>query len=350
MIKKILSLIILATVSSTVAFAGNPDRIGEAGATHLLVNPWARSSGWGGANTACVSGLEAMRLNVGGLVRSDHNQIVFTNTDWFSGADIKINSFGVKLKLGESSAFGANVMSFSMGDFQRTTEEFPDGTLGSFSPNFTNIGVSYAYAFSEQTSGGVTVRMISESIADMNATGVAIDAGIQYQSRNERFKLGFSLRNVGPSMQYSGDGVDIRVKEDGNSNATARTMKSRVASFELPTVLNIGVAYVLTNPDSLINHNLTVAGNFMANSFGKDVIAVGLEYSYKDMLFLRGGYAYEEDVMDEELSTNAASGPSFGATFQIPYSGDKTFGVDYSYRDTYNQFTGIHSVGVTLNF
>ena len=26
--------------------AGNPDRAGQAGASELLINPWARSSGW----------------------------------------------------------------------------------------------------------------------------------------------------------------------------------------------------------------------------------------------------------------------------------------------------------------
>jgi hypothetical protein len=35
-------------------WAGNKDRAGEAGASELLINPWARSSGWGGANTASV--------------------------------------------------------------------------------------------------------------------------------------------------------------------------------------------------------------------------------------------------------------------------------------------------------
>ena len=28
--------------------AGNKDRVGQAGADELLINPWARSSGWGG--------------------------------------------------------------------------------------------------------------------------------------------------------------------------------------------------------------------------------------------------------------------------------------------------------------
>ncbi|MBI1185116.1 PorV/PorQ family protein [bacterium] len=343
----IYSLTILSILFCGTANAGNPDRIGEAGATHLLINPWARTSGWAGANTAGVSGIEALRLNVAGLVRSDHNEVVFARTNWFSGAGININAFGLKTKFGDYSALGVTIMSFDMGDFYKTTEYFPDGTLGTFSPSYTNIGISYAYAFSEQTSGGVTVRLVSESISNMSAMGVGIDAGIQYRSYDQRFKLGFALRNVGPSMKYSGDGIDHRVVEDGIMNPTARTMESRVAPFELPSILNIGVGYKVME---LPKGGLTLAGNFMANSFGRDVISAGVEYSYRDMLFLRGGFAYEEHIFNEALSTNVASGPSVGATFQVPYRDGKTIGIDYSYRDTYNKYKGIHSLGVLLTF
>ncbi|MBI3141397.1 MAG: PorV/PorQ family protein [Bacteroidetes bacterium] len=343
-ITRILGLLLMAGTTQ----AGNPDRIGEAGATHLLINPWARSTGWAGANSSSIMGIEAIRLNVAGLVRSSNNELAFTRTNWFGGAGININSFGFKAKLGDAAALGFSIMSFDMGEFYRTTEDFPDGTLGTFSPTYTNIGLSFAYAFSEQTSGGITVRMVSESIADMNAMGVGIDAGIQYQSINERLTLGFSLRNVGPAMSYSGDGVDRRATEDGVLNPTARTMKSRVAPFELPSVLNIGVGYkvLVLGAGSGVN----VAANFMANSFGRDVISLGAEYSYKNMVFVRGGFAYEEQIFNEELSTNVASGPTFGATFQLPYGEGKTLGIDYSYRDTYNKYTGIHTLGVLLGF
>ena len=49
------------------AKAGNEDRAGSAGATELLINPWARSSGWGSAGVSSVKGLEATFLNVAGL-------------------------------------------------------------------------------------------------------------------------------------------------------------------------------------------------------------------------------------------------------------------------------------------
>ena len=60
-----LSIILLMTFGySFNVIAGNEDRAGEAGASQLLINPWTKSVGWGGANTASVTGLEAMSLNI----------------------------------------------------------------------------------------------------------------------------------------------------------------------------------------------------------------------------------------------------------------------------------------------
>ena len=54
--KTIILAIILS--ASTAILAGNPDRIGQAGATQLNINGWGRSSGWGWASVSSVKGLE----------------------------------------------------------------------------------------------------------------------------------------------------------------------------------------------------------------------------------------------------------------------------------------------------
>lgn len=348
--RKLIIAIFTIALSLPSVFAGNPDRIGEAGSTHLLINPWARSSGWAGAFTAGYTGVEAMRFNVAGLAANQGNEVMFSRVNWLQGADININALAMKVQIGQG-ALGASIMTFDFGDFVRTTEQNPDGTLGTFSPSYTNIGLSYAYAFSAVTSGGLTVRMVSESIADLNATGVVIDAGIQYRSGVEnRFKLGFALRNVGPAMRYTGTGFDFRATPEGVSQATGRTVQSRSQPFELPSILNIGLGYdIFLTPN--MKHILTLSGNFMANSFGRDNIQVGAQYSYRKMLMLRAGYAYEQGVFDPEISTSVFSGPSAGATFELPLGkgSDNLFGVDYSYRLT-NNYNGVHSIGAKITF
>ena len=60
------AFILISFASLESGFAGNPDRKGQAGASELLINPWARSSGFGNANASSVKGLEASYLNIAG--------------------------------------------------------------------------------------------------------------------------------------------------------------------------------------------------------------------------------------------------------------------------------------------
>ena len=63
-IRKISFLCLFGLISfSLIAQEEGDSRTGEAGASELLINPWAQSSGMAGANTASVRGLESVFLN-----------------------------------------------------------------------------------------------------------------------------------------------------------------------------------------------------------------------------------------------------------------------------------------------
>ena len=89
---KYFGVLLLACAFTTNLSAGNPDRVGSAGASQLLINPWARSSGWGGSNIASVRGLESLYGNVAGLAFTDKTELIFSRSSWI--ADVPINSFG----------------------------------------------------------------------------------------------------------------------------------------------------------------------------------------------------------------------------------------------------------------
>lgn len=325
--------------------AGNPDRSGEAGAAQLLINPFGRSSGWGGANSASIRGLEAQMYNVAGLAFNDGTELLFTNTQWLQGSGVTLNAFGIAQKVGDGSSIGISVMSMSFGDVLYTTNENPDGGVGTFSPSLTNIGVSYAKAFSNSIYGGITLRIITESISDINGAGVTLDAGIQYVTGDdEQIKFGIALKNVGPKMKYKGDGLSLKSVLPGRDDQY--TVLMRAAGFEMPSLLNIGAAYDFHFGEA---HRLTPALNFCSNSFTRDQFTGGLEYSLKEFLMIRGGYTYENGMYDEADRTTVFSGLSAGMTVEIPFNRDSnsTFGLDYSFRDT-NPFGGVHSIGARI--
>jgi hypothetical protein len=345
-------------LSAPQAFAGNKDRSGQAGASELLINPWAASSGWGNAGMSFVHGVEAMYGNVAGITSCNTLDVNFTHTSWLVGIgnDTRISSFGFLARVGESSVLGLSFMSFSIGEIPITTTQNPDpGTLGTFKPNLMNINLAFAKSFSNSISGGFNLKIISESIKDMDGIGVALDAGIQYVTGPfDNVHFGITLKNIGPTMKFSGDGLSFKAFLVQGSTQQF-TMVQRVDDFELPTQLSIAAAYDWLFAET---NRLTIAGNFSSNSFTNDQITGGLEYAWKEMFMIRAGYTWEKGIWakggvenaDECMNINR--GLSAGVSVKVPLSKKENgmkLAVDYSYRDTYT-FNGTHSVGARIIF
>ncbi|MEJ2594508.1 MAG: PorV/PorQ family protein [bacterium] len=333
------------------SFAGNKDRSGQAGASELLINPWTRSSGWGNANMARVKGVEAIWGNVAGVAFTKGTQFEFAYTDWLRGTGTSIISFGLAQKVGDAGALGLQVMSMNFGEVEITTTNSPDGGVGVYKPNMLNFAISYSKSFSNSIYAGVVVKLISESIADVSAFGIAIDAGIQYVTgANEQIAFGIVLKNVGPKMKFSGDGLGIRVLIPGGAS-TLSTVEQRSLAFEIPAQLNIGASYDFLLP---AENRITLAATFVSNSFSKDQFVGGLEYSFRDIFMLRGGYTYENGMFDDintSENTNVNHGLSAGISLAIPLNKEKGsfIGIDYAFRETVS-FNHNHTLGLIFNF
>ena len=295
-----ISFICLFSLISFSALAQGNGRTGEAGASELLINPWSQSSGWAGANTASVKGVESVFLNVAGLTRLDGTELVFSHSNFL--ADIAINGFGFAQKIGDSGVLALSAMSLDFGDIERTTSENPDGTLGTYSAQFVNLALSYAYQFSYSMSAGITAKLISESAAELTANGFAIDAGVHYQTgANKQAQFGITLKNWGPRMDFKGDGDDITAVP--NASDYEMTLEFRSAAFELPTLLNIGGSYdfLIYNGEGSQMFRITVSETFVSNSFSKDQFLTGLELSYKEIVSLKVKLETKEKLLQEAL-------------------------------------------------
>lgn len=352
--KKIYITIISFTLLTTQLFAGNPDRIGQAGALQLNINGWARSagSGWSGVSTA--TGLEAMFFNLGGLAYSEKTELNLTSSQWLSGSDISINNFGFSQKLNNDGVFAISVSSFNLGDIQVTTVDQPDGTLGTYSPRHSNLTFGYSKRFTESISGGVAVKAFSEALPNLRSQGVAMDAGILYvtsSNKDNEFKqnnvrFGVSIRNIGPDAVYSGDGLSIKLINPNNNNLET-TVSQRAARYNMPTSVNISAAYDfrLDQNDVTYFHKLTPSLTFTNNAFARNQFTGAVNWAYKDVLEVRGGFVYEEGIFDYVQRTNAHTGLVAGVSFIPPMKGSSRFFFDYGYRHS-NPFGGTHSVGV----
>jgi hypothetical protein len=299
-----------------------------------------------------------MNLNIAGLAFTRGTEVIASNTRWLGGTDINIFSFGFAQKLGETGVLGLTFTSLDFGEIDVTTTNQPEGGIGTFDPNYLNIGAAYSKRFSNSISGGVVVRILSQATADVGARGVALDAGVNYVTgKNDAFKFGITLRNVGPPAKYRGNGLSIQA-EVPNQDKTL-TFERRTNDFELPSLVNIGASYdfyltdVTEGEDDegfYADHRITASGTFTSNSFTKDQIRIGGEYAFQEMFMARFGYVYESDTSDDDAATTTSVGPTFGATIEVPMGKNGgTFGIDYSYRVT-RTFDGSNAIGVRLTF
>ena len=346
-------VVILTALGGQAAMAGNDERRGTAGAAELLINPWARSTGWGGVNVAKARGLDAMFNNIAGLAFVNNIEVGYTNTILYGGKNGNnsggtINAFGLGIRVFESGVLGAYVMAIGFGDLPVTTYDSPEpGANGTFSPSYMNINVSYAHSFTNTIHGGVNFKLVTETTDNISGSGFAVDAGIQYVTGEmDQLKFGISLKNWGPSMKFGGTGHSLITINDAGNNFTVET---RAAEMELPTCLNIGLSY-----DFLIDQwdqRITIAGNFTSNAFLRDNYTVGIEYSLLNMFQLRCGYVMQPGIWDNTRAT-ANTGICAGASVDIPLSkkeGNTGLTLDYSYR-TASPLKGTHAIGATFRF
>ncbi len=342
------SLLFLLLFSSVaVAWGGNPDRQGEAGAGQLLVNPWARSAGLHSLNTSSVTGVDALFLNVAGLPRFNRTQLAVNHTRYLEGADIGLNALGFAQRVGRG-AFGLSLVSMDLGDLKLTTADVPEGSGATFNPSFFNMSLSYGHLFENRVSVGVAVKFVNESIPNAGASAVALDAGVQYVTgENDNFKFGISLRNVGGKMRFKGEGLGV---QNNSTNPTFNypiTFYQRSAEYELPSQLNIGASY-----DWLLGrHNrLSLLGTFTSNAFARDQFGSGLELLVGQMFTLRAAYKIEFDTPRRSTEATLDNGFSGGFSLSTPFKkgGESRLSIDYSYRNT-NIFRGIHSIGLRID-
>jgi len=338
------------------SFAGNKDRTGQAGAPEMLINPWARSTGLFGLGTANAGGLEAMKLNIAGLAQDSATEIGISHGIYLSGSSISINDVGIAQKMGEAGVIGMNIMSMGFGDIPVTDYFNPEG-YGTYHPQFLNISLGYAKQFSSHINAGVDATYVSEQINNISALGLAFGAGIQYVTgKRDNFHFGIALRNLGTNMRFTGTGFSINGDQPQSSPSYAVTQTYPSDKFEMPTYLNIGVAYDifldenhLADKDATPKHRLTALGSFTSNSFNNDYLGLGAEYGFKNLFMLRLAYRYENGIGSSATTTTMFTGIAAGATVQSRINGKgPMFAFDYSYRPTQRPANGVHMISLRL--
>lgn len=332
-LKNLFLFVAVHFVLSAVSFAGGENRVGNSAAAELLIPVGARDIAMAGSSIATSTGLDAMYWNPAGLARAEFaTNAVFSHMNYI--ADIGIQYVAVSTRFGDFGSLGLSIKSVGIGEIAVTTEDQPDGTGQMINPTLLNIGLTYSRMLTDRISIGASATLISERFGLVSATGVAFSGGVQYSglANVTGLSVGVAVKNLGPRMSFDGDGL---IREGIVSNASGSFYKVDAESFDLPSTIEIGLAYNYVLAEE---NMITVSGVFQNNNFSADEYKAGLEYHYANTFFLRGGYTFSDITKSAAIQSNDAVdrsqqifGFSAGAGLRYPV-GSLNVSFDYAFR------------------
>lgn len=336
--KRLIALMALALLlAAPRAQAQGDEAAGTAAADYLLLPMTARSAALGTTLTGGLSdlnGVEAIQSNPAALMTNAGTNALFSRTNYV--ADVGINYFGVAQRLGNNN-IALTVTAWDFGDIPLTSADLPDPDGLTYGASTIVLTGTYARQFTDRIAAGVTAKVVSESIDDVNASTVAFDAGMTYVVGESGLRFGVSLRNFGPKLTYGGNGLSRFVTFSDN-DATGFPVAIEAESFELPSLLNFGAAYTRAVAEDF---NFTVIGNFRSNSYNQDEYSGGLEFDFQRLVFVRGGFQIQED-----MDATFYQGWNVGGGVNLDVSGTN-FSVDYAFRGT-EYFDGINLISASI--
>jgi hypothetical protein len=325
--RKILIPIAMLLSFFMVLQAGDVSRLGTTSGTQLVIPVGAKALAMGGAPLGIISGAEAIYWNPAGISTSPKSEVLFNNMQYIAGIDVNYLAF--VFNGGNIGAFGLHLKALDFGAIEETTEAFPDGTGNTYSPTFLVTGLTYSRLLTDRIMAGVTGKVIYESIMETSAATLAFDLGVQYTFGRNLY-IGVVMKNVGGKMKYNGRNLERRFSIPSSSLISDDGFFRGVPlASDIPSTFSIGVSYnVNINEDN----GLIVNGSFNNANAASDLLTGGLEYGFRDLFFLRGGYGYNLQNSDDNIF-----GFSFGVGIKYPV-GNFDFYFDYAYRELTDYF------------
>lgn len=325
--RKLLAYIVLLTAPALALRAQllpqlGASRAGISALTFLKIDVSPRTAGMAGCGVAISGDGYSTQVNPAQLVDLEGFSLAASNTFWVAGINHAYASAALPTK--RAGVFGFSAISLSTGAMERRTEYQPDGTGEYFYASNTAIGVTWAKQLTEQFSWGVTAKYVNERLAEYTANTGVIDLGLLYKTDVKDLKFAVMLQSFGLNSKLRGNYVP-----DG-STVTALDLKN----YPAPTVFQLGASMI---PFKKENQSLTVGLQLNHPNDNAENIRIGLEYEYRQLLFVRAGYML--NVPDHNI-------PSMGLGVRTRI-GSHPLRLDYSVDPT--RYLGwIHRIGLTF--
>ena len=309
-IKKLIMLFLIFAIVPATVVADMHEKAGTTGASFLKIGVGARPTGMAGAYTGIADDLNSIYWNPAGLSNITTHEITAMHNVWLEGVSYEFLAY--KYPWRGWGNIGVAIYLLNSGKIKETKED-DSGNYGGegdkFSVSDWAFNLSYAREIVKAFSMGMNIKLIQQINDDVEGKTVCFDIGGLYRNPGGRLSLGLSLRNMGP---------DIKMGDE---------------KFRLPFIITGGIGY---RPIEVLKVGLDVdkpIDNYLS-------VAVGGEFTMKDIFSIRTGYKYRYEI--EELG--AETGIHAGCGFKL-----KNLGIDYAFVP-YGDLGSTHRISLSYIF
>lgn len=252
------------------------------GADFLKIPTGARGVALGESYTAAAADVNALTWNPAGLALLERPEAGYLRLQHLADVSYNFVGVGIPVRKGDGAAVGLGAIFLGVPPF--------DSTLG-LAPAVSASDQAYLLSFAyrkEKTAVGLTAKYIRRSIAEFGASAFGGDLGVLVDA-TPRLRFGAGVFHLGTSVKFIDEGDP------------------------LPTTARVGVSFLAYESGDhrlrwVSDHSYQVqAAEYRGGG--------GLEYDYRETLFLRGGFAGDHD----ERHATAGAGVRL-SNFQLDYA------------------------------
>lgn len=271
-------LILVTALIGRVGVAAS--NAGNTAADFLQIGVGANAAAMAGAYSSAAAGASAAFWNPARLGAAGRSEITFSHFLWYQG--INLDHGAASIMLSPRWAIGASVTFLNYG----TIEGYDVNGNGTGSVSSYDIqgGLSVSYGLSDKFTVGFTGKYVGEKLAEIHASTFAGDVGLSYQEN--RWSASVVAANFGPDMKF------LSTPE------------------HLPSSVRLAVS---ATP---IWTNVLASMEIEKRVYGDVVVHNGVEFSFNQQYYLRGGISYfpQNDVRSFGTGFSLGAGVRLGKT------------------------------------
>lgn len=332
---------------------------------YLNIGVGGRGLAMGNSLASLTDDVHATYYNVAGLskIKTDL-QIAAMHSEYFSGnAKYDFAALAVPFK-DKKRALALSFLRFATDDIPYTIDfinsdgSFNYDKLKSISAGDYGFNLGYGQELGWfknphiKSSLGVNAKVLYRHIGKMaEAYGIGLDIGFLFEYK--KFGLGVMAKDI--STTYTTWSFNFTDREKEIFTQTGNTIPVKSYEMMYPR-FNVGLHYRLLNDSSKLQIVPTIGFDVTTDLTRNTLVKVGdvsfdpragLEISYNNMLFLRGGVANFQKVKDDADSTNQANytifQPSIGVGVKL-----NAVSIDYAFTSLQTQSNPLMSHVISL--